>query len=168
MDCENITLPSWQLENLLESSDRMRLLCEGRRRGLDFHNAWVDVILGIDMGAEENPTDNWWDNIPDSSEPEPPKKPAIMVEKIEDPEDDDPHVVIPADIPHSDSTPPDESAEDTCKGAGSVGAGKARKKIDRGKVMALHNAGWKNVKIAEEMGCSEWSVSMIIKEDSKS
>ena len=49
-----------------------------------------------------------------------------------------------------------------------MSAGKARKKIDRGKVMALHNAGWKNVKIAEEMGCSEWSVSMIIKEESKS
>ena len=46
-----------------------------------------------------------------------------------------------------------------------MGAGKARKKIDRGKVMALHNAGWKNVKIAEEMGCSEWSVSMIIKDE---
>ena len=89
MDCENITLPMWQFESFKDSSDRMELLCEGRRRGLDFHNAWVDVILGIDMGAEENPTDNWWDNIPDSSEPEPPRKPAIMVEKIEDPEEDD-------------------------------------------------------------------------------
>lgn len=106
VDCENITLPMWQFESFKDSSDRMELLCEGRRRGLDFHNAWVDVILGIDMGAEENPTDNWWDNIPDSSEAEPPKKPAIMVEKIEDPEEDAPHMQIPADIPHSDSTPP--------------------------------------------------------------
>ena len=39
-----------------------------------------------------------------------------------------------------------------------------RKKIDRGKVMALHNAGWTNKKIADEMACSEWSVSMILKE----
>lgn len=39
-----------------------------------------------------------------------------------------------------------------------------RKKIDRGKVMALHNAGWANKKIADEMACSEWSVSMILKE----
>lgn len=112
MDYENITLPSWQLENLLESSDRMRLLCEGRRRGLDFHNAWVDVILGIDMGTEEMPADNWWDSIPDG-EPEPTKEPAIMVDKIEDPEDDDPHVAIPADIPHSDSTPPPKSPQKT-------------------------------------------------------
>ena len=39
-----------------------------------------------------------------------------------------------------------------------------RKKIDRGKVMALHNAGWTNKKIADEMTCSEASVSMILKE----
>lgn len=64
--------------------------------------------------------------------------------------------------------PPEESPKDTCEGIGSVGTGKTQKKIDRGKVMALHNAGWKNVKIAEEMSCSEWSVSMIIKEESKS
>ena len=37
-----------------------------------------------------------------------------------------------------------------------------RQKIDRGKVMALHNAGWNNAKIADEMGCSAWSVSSII------
>jgi len=52
------------------------------------------------------------------------------------------------------STPPSEEPE---KKSG-------RKKIDRGKVMALHNAGWANKKIADEMACSEWSVSMILKE----
>lgn len=40
-----------------------------------------------------------------------------------------------------------------------------RKKIDRGKVMALHRAGWSNKKIADEMACSEASVSMILKEE---
>lgn len=39
-----------------------------------------------------------------------------------------------------------------------------RKKIDRGKVLALHRTGWSNKKIADEMACSEWSVSMILKE----
>ena len=63
--------------------------------------------------------------------------------------------------------PPGDQPKGNSKGTKPVGAGKARMKIDRGKVMALHNAGWKNVKIAEEMGCSEWSVSMIIKEESK-
>ena len=33
-----------------------------------------------------------------------------------------------------------------------LGADKARKKIDCGKVMALHNTGLKNVKITEEIG----------------
>lgn len=40
-----------------------------------------------------------------------------------------------------------------------------RKKIDRGKVWALHNAGWKNKEIAEEVGCSEWSICQILKEE---
>ncbi len=33
-----------------------------------------------------------------------------------------------------------------------------RKRIDRGKLMALHNAGWKASKIADEMGISEGAV----------
>lgn len=41
----------------------------------------------------------------------------------------------------------------------------SRKKIDRGKVLALHRAGWSNKKIADEMACSEASVSMILKEE---
>lgn len=39
-----------------------------------------------------------------------------------------------------------------------------KKNIDRGKVKALHEAGWSNAKIADEMKCSAWSVSMILKE----
>ena len=39
-----------------------------------------------------------------------------------------------------------------------------KKTIDRGKVKALHEAGWSNAKIADEMKCSAWSVSMILKE----
>lgn len=41
-----------------------------------------------------------------------------------------------------------------------------RKKIDRGKVLALHRAGWSNKKIADEMACSEASISIILKEES--
>lgn len=40
---------------------------------------------------------------------------------------------------------------------------KQPKPIDRGKVFALHNAGWANNKIADEMGCSNASVSNILK-----
>ena len=39
-----------------------------------------------------------------------------------------------------------------------------KKTIDRGKVKALHEAGWSNTKIADEMTCSAWSVRMILKE----
>lgn len=35
-------------------------------------------------------------------------------------------------------------------------------KIDRGKLIALHNAGWDNAKIAEELKCSERTVYNIL------
>ena len=70
MDYENIALPTWQLENLLESSDRMRLLCEGRRRGLDFQSSWVDVILGIDLESEKPSWDDCMDILSEENVPE--------------------------------------------------------------------------------------------------
>lgn len=38
------------------------------------------------------------------------------------------------------------------------------KGIDKGKVVALRNAHWSVVKIAEEMGCSEQRIGQILKE----
>ena len=49
-------------------------------------------------------------------------------------------------------------------GKGEKTAPPTKKTIDRGKVKALHEAGWSNTKIADEMKCSTWSVSMILKE----
>lgn len=43
--------------------------------------------------------------------------------------------------------------------------GRSKKKLDRGKILALHNAGWTQKAIAEELRCSEGSVSMILKEE---
>ena len=45
-----------------------------------------------------------------------------------------------------------------------IPAPQQKKTLDRGKVKALHEAGWSNAKIADEMKCSAWSVSMILKE----
>ena len=41
-------------------------------------------------------------------------------------------------------------------------AEKKRKPIDKGKVMALHNAGWPERKIADEMGCTYSYIHKII------
>lgn len=38
-----------------------------------------------------------------------------------------------------------------------------RKNIDRGKIIALHKAGWSGRKIADEMGCSVGTVYNVIK-----
>lgn len=71
-------------------------------------------------------------------------------------------VAVTADVPTTEEhveekkqSPPAEPAKKT-----------DRKKIDRGKVMALHRAGWTSKNIATEMECSEASVSMILKEES--
>ena len=42
--------------------------------------------------------------------------------------------------------------------------GGSKKKLDRGKILALYEAGWTQKAIAEELRCSEGSVSMILKE----
>lgn len=39
---------------------------------------------------------------------------------------------------------------------------KKRRRIDYGKIMALHDAGWNNAKIADEMGMSKASVATAI------
>lgn len=35
----------------------------------------------------------------------------------------------------------------------------AKKKLDWGKIQALHNAGWSSAKIADEMGCAEGTIN---------
>ena len=64
---------------------------------------------------------------------------------------------IPLPVPAMEEAEEEKPAEPEKKSG--------RKKIDRGKVLALHRAGWSNKKIADEMACSEASVSMILKEE---
>lgn len=39
-----------------------------------------------------------------------------------------------------------------------------RVKVDTGKLMALHNAGWSNIKIGQELGISEFTVRKYLKQ----
>ena len=61
-----------------------------------------------------------------------------------------------------DSEPSGGAAEPA---SGPVGAGDKRKKVDRGKVMALHRAGWTNRKIADEMQIHESTVCRVIRDE---
>lgn len=36
--------------------------------------------------------------------------------------------------------------------------------MDTGKLMALHNAGWSNIKIGQELGISDFTVRKYLKE----
>lgn len=53
-------------------------------------------------------------------------------------------------------------AEET-KEAAAVEPPKGKRKIDYGKIQALHNAGWTGRAISEEMGISQGSISNILK-----
>ena len=105
--------------------------------------AQVRVICGLQV-----------DKIPDVQ----PTEPAIWIEGMEEPEEPkqeelDPHIGIPDSIPNSeDPAPPSKE-----KKKGRV--------VDRGKVLALHKAGWSNAKIADEMGCHPSRISQILKDE---
>lgn len=49
------------------------------------------------------------------------------------------------------------------KAGGSTAPGTKRKKVDTGKLLALHQAGWTGKKIAEELRVSEATVSSYLK-----
>lgn len=38
----------------------------------------------------------------------------------------------------------------------------SKKKLDHGKIQALHNAGWSHAKIADEMGCTTGTVATVL------
>ncbi|MCI8961173.1 MAG: response regulator transcription factor [Lachnospiraceae bacterium] len=60
----------------------------------------------------------------------------------------------------------DGSRQDTAETEGSAkkeGQGR-RVKVDTGKLMALHNAGWSNIKIGQELGISEFTVRKYLKQ----
>ena len=65
-----------------------------------------------------------------------------------------------------DAEKPKRTGTEAAPAAGEEKAQK-RKVIDRGKVMALKQAGWSGRKIAEEMKCSEQTVCNIISQERK-
>lgn len=98
-----------------------------------------------------------------------PTEPAIMIEAVEDPSEKRIHETmmklhgegweLKSEPKPEENTPPDEPSTRP------VDSSTSRKKVDRGKVMALHKAGWSLSKIADEMGCSAQRVHQIVKEE---
>ena len=64
-------------------------------------------------------------------------------------------------MPDSNNKMPNSANDKTKEKTGSGGA-TPRKKIDIGKVMALRNAGWSNIKIADEMGVKPQSIAAAV------
>lgn len=69
-----------------------------------------------------------------------------------------------AQDPHTDGDAAGASRGAAEQAGKRVGAGGKRKRIDAGKILALHKAGWSNVKIAEEMGTSDVTVGKYLKQ----
>lgn len=67
--------------------------------------------------------------------------------------------------PNTEGTASGSSGSGIEPSADGADAGAKRKTIDRGKVMALHRAGWTNRKIADEMRVHESTVSRVIKDE---
>ena len=83
------------------------------------------------------------------------KEPAIVNQDFED--------AFPG--PNTEGVDSEPSGGAAEPASGPVGAGGKRKKVDRGKVMALHRAGWTNRKIADEMQIHEATVCRVIRDE---
>lgn len=125
-----------EYENLIRDQHTVELLTGYVQEQSWMIDSTICLLLGIQKSERELPPG--WDPEPESE-------------------------TVTEDIP----LPAMEEAEEEKQSPPSAEPEKksGRKKIDRGKVLALHRAGWSNKKIADEMACSEASVSMILKEE---
>lgn len=93
-----------------------------------------------------------------------PTEPAIMIEAVEESTNESVRRIMERFHSEEESKTPKESIPDKTS-AKCIDTNTSRKKVDRGKVMALHKAGWSLSKIADEMGCSAQRVHQIVKEE---
>lgn len=128
-----------EYENLIRDQHTVELLTGYVQEQSRMMDSMICLLLGIQKSERELPPG--WDPVPE---------PAAVTADIPLPI---PAMEVPVEE-EKQSPPPAELEKKS-----------GRKKIDRGKVMALHRAGWTNKKIADEMACSEASVSTILKEE---
>lgn len=127
-----------EYENLIRDQHTVELLTGYVQEQSWMMDSMICLLLGIQKSERELPPG--WDPVPE---------PAAVTADIPLPI---PAMEVP--VEEEKQSPPAEPEKKS-----------GRKKIDRGKVMALHRAGWTNKKIADEMACSEASVSTILKEE---
>lgn len=127
-----------EYENLIRDQHTVELLTGYVQEQSWMMDSMICLLLGIQKSERELPP-GWY----------PVSEPATVTEDVPLPA---PAMETPAE--EEKKSPPAEPEKKS-----------GRKKIDRGKVMALHRAGWSNKKIADEMACSEASVSTILKEE---
>lgn len=126
-----------EYENLIRAQHTVELLTGYVQEQSCMIDSTICLLLGIQKSERELPPG--WDPEPESE---------TVTEDIPLPAMEEP-------VEEEKQSPPAEPEKKS-----------GRKKIDRGKVMALHRAGWSNKKIADEMACSEASISIILKEES--
>lgn len=126
-----------EYENLIRDQHTVELLTGYVQEQSWMIDSTICLLLGIQKSERELPPG--WDPEPESE---------TVTEDIPLPAMEEP-------VEEEKQSPPAEPEKKS-----------GRKKIDRGKVMALHRAGWSNKKIADEMACSEASISIILKEES--
>ena len=127
-----------EYENLIRDQHTVELLTGYVQEQSWMIDSTICLLLGIQKSERELPPG--WDPEPESET----VTADIPLPAMEEPVEEE-----------KQSPPPAEPEKKS-----------GRKKIDRGKVMALHRAGWSNKKIADEMACSEASISIILKEES--
>lgn len=132
---ENVVhVPKNEYEELVRDQHKIELLTNYFQK-----EHWMDLTVYLILGIEE-PTKE--------------KNVAQGAEELLGP-----MIAITPERDMSDTTTPQGLASAPLRDSKT-----SKKKIDHGKVLALHKAGWTGRKIAEEMQCSEALISMILKE----
>lgn len=127
-----------EYENLIRDQHTVELLTGYVQEQSWMIDSTICLLLGIQKSERELPPG--WDPTPDP-------------------------VAVTADVPIPVPTTEDPAEEEKQFPSAEPEKKSGRNIIDRGKVLALHRAGWSNKKIADEMACSEASVSTILKEE---
>lgn len=144
-------IQKFEYESLIRDSERLSII---DTVVTDYH--YLDMqLLRILCGRQQK-------DIPNIQ----PTEPAIMIESVEEPAKESIHEIMEKFHSEEEPEPPKDSTPDE-NSTRCVDSSANRKKVDRGKVMALHKAGWSLTKIGEEMGCSTQRIHQIVKEENQ-
>lgn len=141
-------ITKYEYEELVRDTERFEILSELRRRKIPINDEILDVICG------------WQSEDASKDKPVEP----VAVDESKKAADKLYEDFLDENYELRKETPSEWTPEEHPTGLADNGP-KRRKRLDQDRVMALYNAGWSVMKIADEVRCSVQKVCQIVKEE---